>query len=77
LESPVADPLATIERFNRQFGLGEMEKSAVEWAWPKDAGETMFNVVNACTRAAAMERLPAESSFRLQRVVGEVLSLLG
>jgi hypothetical protein len=69
LESPVADPLATIERFNRQFALGEREKDAVANAWPQEAGETMFNVVNTYTRAAAMEGLPAESSFRLQRVV--------
>ena len=76
LESPVADPLATIESFNRQFGLGEMEKKAVEWAWPQEMGETMFHVVNTYTRAAAMEGLPAESSFRLQRVGGEVLGML-
>jgi hypothetical protein len=76
LESPVADPLATIERFNRQFALGEREKEAVAWAWPQEAGETMFAVVNAYTRAAAMEGLPAESSFRLQRVGGEVLGML-
>jgi hypothetical protein len=76
LESPVADPVATIGNFNRQFALGEMEKSAVEWAWPQEAGETMFNVVNTYTRAAAMEGLPAESSFRLQRVGGEVLGML-
>jgi hypothetical protein len=76
LESPVSDPLATIERFNRQFGLGEQEKEAVARAWPQEAGETMFNVVNTYTRAAAMKGLPAESSFRLQRVGGEVLAML-
>jgi hypothetical protein len=76
LESPVADPLATIERFNRQFALGEQEKAAVKWAWPQELGETMFNVVNTYTRAAALEGLPAESSFRLQRVGGEVLRML-
>jgi hypothetical protein len=76
LASPVADPLATIERFNRQFALGEREKEAVAWAWPQEAGETMFNVVNTYTRAAAMKELPAESSFRLQRVGGEVLGML-
>jgi hypothetical protein len=76
LESPVADPFATIERFNRQFALGEQEKAAVEWAYIQEAGETMFNVVNTYTRAAANEGLPAESSFRLQRVGGEVLGML-
>ncbi|RPJ07443.1 MAG: DUF932 domain-containing protein, partial [Deltaproteobacteria bacterium] len=49
LESPVADPLMTIGNFNRQFALGEMEKSAVDWAWPQESGETMFHVVNTYT----------------------------
>jgi len=56
--------------------LGAREKEAVAWAWPQEAGETMFNVVNAYIRATAMEGLPAESSFRLQRVGGEVLGML-
>ena len=76
LESPVADPLMTMGNFNRQFALGEMEKSAVEWAWRQEMGESMFHVVNTYTRAAAMEGLPAESSFKLQRVGGEVLGML-
>ena len=76
MESPVADPVATIENFNRQFALGEREKSAVEWAWPQEAGETMFHVVNTYTRAAAMGGLPAESSFKLQQIGGEVLGML-
>lgn len=76
LESPVADPLATIERFNKQFALGEREKEAVAWARPQEHGETMFHVVNTYTRAAAMEGLPAESSFRLQRVGGEILTFI-
>ncbi len=76
IETPVSDPLSTIDSFNRQFQLNEPEKDAVAWAWPQEAGGTMFNVVNAYTRAAAMKGLPAESSFRLQRVGGEVLALL-
>lgn len=76
LESSVADPLMTIGNFNRQFALGEREKEAVAWSWPQEAGESMFAIVNTYTRAAAMEGLPAESSFRLQRVGGEVLGML-
>jgi hypothetical protein len=76
LESPVADPLMTIGNFNRQFALGESEKEAVAWAWPHEAGETMFHVVNTYTRAAAMEGLGAESSWKLQRVGGEILGML-
>ncbi len=46
IESPVDNPESTIETFNRQFQLGKVEKDAVEWAWPLEAGDTMFNVVN-------------------------------
>jgi len=76
LESPMDDPLATLERFNKQFQLKEPEREAVAWAWPQEAGDTMFNVVNTYTRAAALDRLPAESSYRLQRVGGEILGML-
>ena len=38
--------------FNRQFGLNTQEKEAVEWAWPMEMGDTMFNVVNTYTSAA-------------------------
>jgi hypothetical protein len=76
LNSKVPDPAATIASFNRRFQLTELERAAVDWAYPQETGETMFNVVNAYTRAAAMEGLPAESSFRLQRVGGEVLGML-
>jgi hypothetical protein len=72
MESPVDDPQATIDSFNRQFQLGEKEREAVSWAWPQEAGETIFTVVNTSTRAAAMEGLPAESSYKLQRVGGNV-----
>ena len=76
LESKVEDPLKTIESFNRQFNLNQPQKDAVEWAWPQEAGDTMFHVANTYTRAAAMEGLPAESSYRLQKVGGEVLGML-
>jgi len=77
MESPVDDPLATLDRFNRQFQLNQSQKDAVSWAWPQEAGDTMFSIVNTYTRAAAMEGLPAESSYRLQRVGGQVLGMLG
>jgi len=76
MESPVDDPLATMKSFNRQFGLNNDEKGALEWAWPYEIGNTMFNVVNAYTRAAQMEGLSAESSHRLQKTGGNILSIL-
>ncbi len=70
------NPESTIETFNRQFQLGKIEKEAVEWAWPLEAVDTMFNVVNAYTRAAQFEGLTAESSYRLQKVGGDILTML-
>jgi len=72
----VDDPLATIDSFNKQFSLNQQEKEAVEYGWMKEYGDTMFNVVNAYTRAAQLRGLPAESSYRLQRTGGNILGML-
>ena len=76
IESKVDNPESTIESFNRQFQLGKIEKEAVERAWPLGFGDTMFNVVNAYTRAAEYDGLTAEASFRLQKVGGNILGML-
>jgi len=76
MESPVDDPEATIKSFNRQFQLDKIEKDAVEWAWPQEMGDTMFNIVNSYTRAAQFPGLSAESSYQLQRVGGNILGML-
>ena len=76
IESPVDNPESTIETFNRQYQLGKVEKEAVEWAWPLEAGDTMFNVVNTYTRAAQFDGLTAEASYRLQRIGGNILGML-
>ena len=76
MESAVDDPMKTIESFNRQFGLNEDERKAVEWAWPQEEGDTMFAVVNSYTRAAQFKGLSAGSSYKLQRVGGNVLGML-
>ena len=76
MESPVDDPLKTIESFNRQFQLKEPERGAVTWAWPQEMGNTMFNIVNTYTRASQFPALTAESSYQLQRVGGNILGML-
>ena len=76
MESPVDDPLKTIESFNRQFNLNQPQKEAVEWAWRQEMGDTMFAVVNTYTRAAKFKGLAAENSFQLQRVGGNILGML-
>jgi len=76
MESPVDDPSMTIQKFNKQFQLNSPEKEAVEWGWMKEAGYSMFHVVNAYTRASQMDGISAESSYRLQKVDGNILGLL-
>jgi hypothetical protein len=76
VQSKVDNPLATIESFNRQFQIDKKGKEAVEWAWQREAGDTMFNIVNAYTRAAQFQGLSAESSYRLQKVGGMILEMV-
>jgi len=76
LDSPVANPDSTLNSFNRQFQLNEAEQEAVKWAWPQEMGDTMFHIVNTYTRAAQLESLTAESSYRLQKTGGKILALL-
>ena len=76
LESRVDNPLSTLDNFNRQFLLSQEEKIAVGWAWPMEHGETMFNIVNTYTRASQFDKLPAQSSYKLQTVGGSILSLV-
>jgi len=77
VNSPVDNSVATLESFNRQFQLKEPERQAViEWAWPQEAGDTMYHVVNTHTKALQFEGLPAESSHRLKSVGGNVLEML-
>jgi hypothetical protein len=76
MESPADDPLKTIESFNRQFNLNQPQKDAVEWAFPLEAGGTMFNIVNTYTRASQFKGLSAENSYQLQRVGGNILGML-
>jgi hypothetical protein len=76
MESPVDDPLKTIESFNRQFNLNQLQKEAVRWAWPQEMGDTMFAVVNTYTRASQFKAMSAENSYLLQRVGGNILGML-
>ena len=77
MESQVDNPVQTIESFNRQFQLNQPQREAVvEWAWPQEAGDTMFNIVNTYTRASQFKGLSAENSYQLQRVGGNILGML-
>ncbi len=76
MQTPVENPLMTIESFDRQFRIGEKEREAIKWGWEQEMGKTMFHVVNAYTRAAQFEGLSAEASYRPQKVGGMALGMM-
>jgi hypothetical protein len=76
LESKVTNPESTINNFNSQFLLNKTEREAVTWAIPLEYGFTMFSIVNVYTKAAQYKGLPAESSFRLEKVGGTILGIV-
>jgi len=76
IESRVEHPEATINSFNNQFQLTKEEKEAVEWALPKEYGQTMFNVINVYTKASQYPGLPVDSGYKLQKVGGTILEMV-
>jgi len=75
-KSPVDDPEATLDSFNQQFKLNEVEREAVQWGWKQEEGSNLFYIINAYTRGAQFESLSAASSFKLQKTGGQILALV-
>ncbi|MCB2168154.1 MAG: DUF945 domain-containing protein [Deltaproteobacteria bacterium] len=73
-QTTVTSPLATIDAFNRRFGIGKKEADAVKLAWEAEPANTMFSVINAYTRAARRPDLTAEEAYRLEKTGGLILS---
>jgi len=72
----VEDPLATIGSFNRRFQLTKKEGETVERAWQLEPGNTMWSVINAYTRGAQEPELSSEEANKLERIGGQILSLV-
>ena len=75
-QSRVDNPLATIGSFNRQFQITKKEAEAIEQAWQIEQGFTMFHVISAYTRAAHDSTMTAEEAYKLERIGGQILSLV-
>jgi len=76
MDSSVENTEGTMNSFNRQFQLNQIEKDAVEWGWCHDVGNTMFHVIQAYTKGAQHKDLNAESSYKLQKTGGSILSMV-
>ena len=75
-QTRVDNPLVTIGSFNRQFNITKREAEAIQQAWEIEQGFTMFNVINAYTRAAHDSTMTAEEAYKLERIGGMILSLV-
>lgn len=76
VRTPVTDSRETFVRLNAQFQLTRKQTEAVERAWPLEEGSTMFAILNTYTRAAQDTALDVEESMHLERVGGQILSLV-
>lgn len=64
----------TMERIDTEFSLNEKQIQSVRLAYRVEPGWTMYDVINAYTRAGNDAELGLEERTQLQRVGGHVLS---
>ena len=64
-----------LERIQERYKLQPEEMEAVWRAWPSEAGDSLFHVVGAITRAGNDRSLDVESSARMQELGGRILTL--
>ena len=71
----VPDHRAALEKIEEHYGLEPEEMEEVWAAWPAEAGDTFFHLVNTITRAANAPTLSLESRERLQALGGKLVEL--
>ena len=76
VNTPVHNPIQTIESFNKRFGLTLAEGEMVKASFAQETGETMWNVIQAYTGSARAPELTVEAAYRLERVGGQILALV-
>ena len=76
VNTPVHNPIQTIESFNKRFGLTQAEGEMVKASFAQEPGETMWSVIQAYTGSARAPELTVEAAYRLERVGGQILALV-
>ena len=76
VNTPVHNPIQTIESFNKRFGLTLAEGEMVKASFAQEPGDTMWNVIQAYTGSARAPELTVEAAYRLERVGGQILALV-
>jgi hypothetical protein len=76
VNTPVHNPVQSIESFNKRFGLSQPEGELVKATWEQEPLQTMWGVIQAYTGAARSPELAVDVSYRLERVGGQLLSMV-
>ena len=76
VNTPVSNPIQTIESFNKRFGLTVAEGELVKASFAQEPGENMWSVIQAFTGSARSPELTVEAAYRLERVSGQILALV-
>lgn len=74
LKVKIDDPEEMLLTLNDQYLLGKNQRQAVDWAWPQEKGNSLFNIIQTYTKASQFETLSTQDRFRLQEVGDEILS---
>jgi hypothetical protein len=75
-QTHVNNPESTIETFARQFQIQQEEVQIIKQAYYLEEGATMFNIINAFTRAAQDRSLSASGAYRLEKAGGAILGMV-
>ena len=76
VNTPVHNPIQSIESFNKRFGLTQSEGELVKASWEQEPLQTMWGVIQAYTGAARSPELAVDVAYRLERVGGQLLSMV-
>ena len=76
VNTPVHNPIQTIESFNKRFGLTVSEGELVKASFAQEPGGTMWSVIQAYTGSARSPELAIEAAYRLERAGGQILAMV-
>ena len=77
VNTPVHNPIQTIESFNKRFGLTLAEGEMVKASFGQEPGDdNIWKIIQAYTGSARAPELTVEAAYRLERVGGQILALV-
>lgn len=76
IQTPVENPLQTIEAFNKQFNLTDEQGELVRTSWEREPANNMFSIIQAYTASAKSPELSVEDAYKLEKVGGRILTMV-